>query len=611
MNVQDRLRQAIDAEQERLRKTVPGDREGAVRAVSRQLDTLPNCVEPVPDLVLERQIADLGGSKALQLCLESSSEEGGRVPAGTGWNGWAKDFLQACGRLAEAELVLGHVETGFMRVVEDGDDAFDAWIATRRAPTSWRERADIDWWANWLTGRYEPEARALEAVRPDSSIDAAGHSAHYRRLADVYLKMMAYQLSYPPEAVIGGCTIQTYRDVLRELLAEALQVRDRGEEVAPRSASALIAEIERAIAIDPAMAERAVAGFTLNEENATYHAAVPGVAAAPVVQVAPDQIVLSWHGLSTEPIRRRDRPRVRRAGERRRPATGHYEEFEPETAVRGRSRAAVDPGGRRRARRRRPGLAFDDARAVRRRRPPRAGRRLSRRGAAAVGAQDDAAQGGAAQSAAPGTRTAPSWATCGRSTCGCRCRAAATRRRAWTSCLAGSTTSSIEHVAMLDVERTRARGRGGGGRRGDRAADLRARRRAVLRRDVPAPDRLGPGDAEPALRDRELVLRRAPRSPPTTRRSPSEPAATSATAAIGGPRRSAVAASPGKRRPVTRGTAGTAAIGSASVRGALGRARGTARPPARVRGRLADDVRPAAGEPHDPERVVADVGAPG
>ncbi len=40
-----------------------------------------------------------------------------------------------------------------------------------------------------------------------------------------------------------------------------------------------------------------------------------------------------------------------------------------------------------------------------------------------------------------------------------------------------------------------------------RAADLRARRRAAVRRDEPALDRRGPVDAEPALRDRKLVLR--------------------------------------------------------------------------------------------------------
>ena len=42
---------------------------------------------------------------------------------------------------------------------------------------------------------------------------------------------------------------------------------------------------------------------------------------------------------------------------------------------------------------------------------------------------------------------------------------------------------------------------------GRRAADLRARRRAAVRRDEPARDRGRPVDAEPALRDRELVLR--------------------------------------------------------------------------------------------------------
>ena len=43
-----------------------------------------------------------------------------------------------------------------------------------------------------------------------------------------------------------------------------------------------------------------------------------------------------------------------------------------------------------------------------------AGRRLPRRASAAVRAQDHAAQGRAGRSAAPGTRTARSWATCGR-----------------------------------------------------------------------------------------------------------------------------------------------------------------------------------------------------
>jgi hypothetical protein len=198
--------------------------------------------------------------------------------------------------------VLGHVETGFMRLVEESDGAFAAWVATKRVPTSWRERADIDWWAMWLSKRYAPDLRALEAARACSATGAAENDVHYRRRADVHLKMMAYQLTYPPEAAIGGCTVQTYGDVLGEMLARAMWAHYQGKEPAPQAASVLIDEIAQRLAIDLLIAERAIEGFTLDEENAAYHAAVPGIAAAPVVQVGPDQLVLSWHGLTTEPF---------------------------------------------------------------------------------------------------------------------------------------------------------------------------------------------------------------------------------------------------------------------------------------------------------------------
>ena len=171
MNAQERLRQAIDQQQSRLRAGVPPDRQAAILALLRARDRLPHAPgsEPLPDLVTGRRLADLGGNKALQLCLEATGDDATAAPAssGDGLDGWAERFLQECGRLAEAELVLAHGETGFMRLVEDGDGTFDAWIATKRAPTSWRERADIDWWAAWLARRHEPELRALRSERPD------------------------------------------------------------------------------------------------------------------------------------------------------------------------------------------------------------------------------------------------------------------------------------------------------------------------------------------------------------------------------------------------------------------------------------------------------------
>ena len=52
----------------------------------------------------------------------------------------------------------------------------------------------------------------------------------------------------------------------------------------------------------PAVIGQAVAAFTLDRENAAYHAAVPGVAAAPLVRVDPSRLVWSLHGLTTEPL---------------------------------------------------------------------------------------------------------------------------------------------------------------------------------------------------------------------------------------------------------------------------------------------------------------------
>ena len=175
-------------------------------------------------------------------------------------------------------------------------------------------------------------------------------------------------------------------------------------------------------------------------------------------------------------------------------AAGYYEEFEPAPALRRDRRAAVDQGGRRRARRGLAAAQLRDARAVPRGRRARARRGLPRRAAADARSRRRRCARPSRRSAAPGTRTARSWARSARSTSGSRCRAAATSRPGSTSCRAGSTTSSTTGTdeAMLDLPGVAARGGGGRRRQADRAADLRAGRRAVLRRAVPAPDGLGP-----------------------------------------------------------------------------------------------------------------------
>jgi hypothetical protein len=306
MNVQERLRLAIDQLQSRLRASVPPDRGADILVLIRALDRLLHSSdsEPLPDLVTGRRLDNLGGNKALQLVLEATDEDATTAPASSDdvLDGWAEHFLEECRGLAEAGLVTAHCETGFMRVVDDGEGTFNAWIATKRPPTSWRERADIDWWASWLAKGHEPELRALRSERPGTGGSESADDAFYRRLADLHLEMMAYQLSYPPEAQIGGCSIQTYRDVLGQLIGWALQARDRGEMATPRAEHSLIAALASALAVEPAVIAQVVAAFTLDRENAAYHAAVPGVADAPLVRLDPSRLVWSVYGLTTEPL---------------------------------------------------------------------------------------------------------------------------------------------------------------------------------------------------------------------------------------------------------------------------------------------------------------------
>src|SRR5437867_1084892 len=101
MSAQERLRQTIDQQESRLRADIPPDRQGAIVALVRTRDRLSSSsvIEQAPDLVTGRRLADLGGNKALQLCLEST---GGDLPApspssSNDLDGWAARFLQECG----------------------------------------------------------------------------------------------------------------------------------------------------------------------------------------------------------------------------------------------------------------------------------------------------------------------------------------------------------------------------------------------------------------------------------------------------------------------------------------------------------------------------------
>jgi hypothetical protein len=91
-------------------------------------------------------------------------------------------------------------------------------------------------------------------------------------------------------------------DVLGWLIRWALHARDTGQAATPKSERSLVATITSDLGIHPDVIRRAVAAFTLDRENAAWHAAVPGVAAAPLVRLDAGWLVPSIHGLMTEPL---------------------------------------------------------------------------------------------------------------------------------------------------------------------------------------------------------------------------------------------------------------------------------------------------------------------
>jgi len=309
MTSRDRLRQAIDAHRDDLRAGIRSDRETAILAILRARDEIPHApgTESPCDLVTGRRLTDPGGNMALRICLEATGDvaDTSAPSSGATQDGWAERFLGDCGQLAEAELVVAHIDAGILRLAEDGADPFRAWVAVKRTPATWRERADLDWWAAWLARRSGSESRARQTERAawsDAGPNDPRDDATYRHSAEDHLARMAYQIGYPAGAVLGGRTVQVYRDVVGLLIGWALRAHARGEATAARSEWGLIAEVASALGLDSAIVGGAVTPFTLDQDNAAYHATVPGVAAAPLVRVGPDRLAWSLHGLTTEPL---------------------------------------------------------------------------------------------------------------------------------------------------------------------------------------------------------------------------------------------------------------------------------------------------------------------
>jgi hypothetical protein len=124
---------------------------------------------------------------------------------------------------------------------------------------------------------------------------------------------MSWQLSYPSQAVLGGHPIHVYQEVLGWLIARVLQAEAAGEDAGWHEERRICAAIAADLALAPSSVGEIIAAFTVDAGNAASHAAVPGVAAPPLVRDAVGQISLSRFGLLTEPyiflsreLRRRD-----------------------------------------------------------------------------------------------------------------------------------------------------------------------------------------------------------------------------------------------------------------------------------------------------------------
>ncbi len=272
MDAQERLRHLIDEHESRLRDGVPPDRQAALLALLRAIDRPRASEDPETtlDIIIGRHEGRLGSNLALWLCLAGGA--GGRPDdrwTGDSLAAWAGQLLVECGRVAVAERVLWHVETGFMRIVGDEDGSSSAWIASGRAPASWRERVDFDWWSRWIADRPE---------------------------------LMDHQMGYPDDSVIGGCSTRTYRDVAAFLHTRANAASETGEAPITETEAALVASIVETLSLPPEQVGLAISAMTFDEANAAYHAAVPGIAPAPLVRIAPGRLAISAYGLTAEPL---------------------------------------------------------------------------------------------------------------------------------------------------------------------------------------------------------------------------------------------------------------------------------------------------------------------
>ena len=341
LSKQEQLCQLLDEQQERIRQTFPAQRGSAVVALTSARDwrylKLQDTLNAAPQSITAHNsyLYSSGWQKALQIYFGNAAESPSVSPLVTdsALDAWADQVLLECDCLIEGEQVLAHCETGFMRMQQGGQKDFSVWIASKKMPTEWREREDIAWWRNALAKTYEREMQklAVEKVSIQQQLDAFASrwqadvtvyrttpeiDDYYSRLGMLRVKIMACHFLYPAQTLIGGCTVELYRNVLAVLIGLALKHLDlcrtfvmrrpsctlRALLAPPHAAAALAGLLSETLGVDSATIRRVVDAYSLDHENVSYHCSVAGTPAPPLLRLDEQHLVWSLTGLLSEPF---------------------------------------------------------------------------------------------------------------------------------------------------------------------------------------------------------------------------------------------------------------------------------------------------------------------
>jgi hypothetical protein len=339
LSKQEQLCQLIDEQQGYICQTFPAHRGSAVVALTRARDwhylqdTLNTATQTAT--AHNSYLYSSGWHKALQFCFANAAEPpyGSSLVPDSTLDAWADQVLLECDRLAEAEQVLAHCETGFMSMQQGDQKDFYVWIASKKMPTEWREREDIEWWTNALAKTYKREMQelAVEKVSLQQQLDAFASKwqadmtvyrttreidDYYSRLGMLRVKNMACHFLYPARTLIGGCTVEMYRNVLAVLIGWALKHLDlcrafvvqhpsyplRALLAPPLAAAALTEALSETLGVDSATIRRIIDAYSLDHGNVSSHCSVAGTPAPPLLRLDEQHLIWSLTGLLSQPF---------------------------------------------------------------------------------------------------------------------------------------------------------------------------------------------------------------------------------------------------------------------------------------------------------------------